>query len=47
VRELVGVEHRPDGDDDPVRDLERGHPEWSPVGLVEDEPRLAVDRAAT
>jgi len=43
VRELVGVEHRPHGDDDAVRDLERGHPERSPIALVEDEPRLAVD----
>jgi hypothetical protein len=43
VPELVGVEDRPDGDDDAVCDLERRDPDGTPTCVVEDDTRLAVD----
>jgi hypothetical protein len=43
VGELAGVEDRPDGDDDPLGDLESRDPDRS-VGAVEDESNKKAKR---
>jgi hypothetical protein len=47
VLELVGIEDRPDGDDDAVGDLERRDPDRAPVRIAEDDSRLAVEERRT
>jgi hypothetical protein len=47
VRELVGVQDRPDGDDDAVGDLESGDPHHLPVLAVEDDAGIPVHHNAT